>query len=210
MENNTMQYSEELEKLEKLDLETWLYLYLTKAKIKKHLKIENLSKKREFSIGKTQKNEVYIFKNYDEYRNFFLMYLDDVENELIDLAIYTRGNKGQIVALRGLCERIIIKVKNFKFYQSITKEQVEEIHSKGNLTSLEFAQLCINNNLCVISDKSLTQKDRGNFFDRNCQECLLENATHRLEYENPALEQKANTINSPKRVLNKRNNFIKK
>ena len=45
MENNTMQYSEELEKLEKLDLETWLYLYLTKAKIKKHLKIENLSKK---------------------------------------------------------------------------------------------------------------------------------------------------------------------
>lgn len=48
MENNTMQYSEELEKLEKLDLETWLYLYLTKAKIKKHLKIENLSKKENF------------------------------------------------------------------------------------------------------------------------------------------------------------------
>lgn len=183
MKNNAIEYSEELEKLEKLDLETWLYLYLTKAKIKKYLKIENLSKKREFSIGKTQKNEVYIFKNYDEYRNFFLMYLDDVENELIDLAIYTRGNKGQIVALKGLCERIIIKVKNFNFYQSITEEQVEEIHSKGKLTPSEFAQLCIDNNTCIINDKPLTQEERCNFFDSNCQKCLLENASHSLEHE---------------------------
>ena len=115
--------------------------------------------------------------------NFFLMYLDNVDDELIDLAIYTHGSRGQIVALKGLCERIIIKVKNFNFYQSITEEQVESIHSKGKLTPSEFAQLCIDNNLCIINDKSLTQEERCNFFDRNCQECLLENATHSLEHE---------------------------
>ena len=132
MENNTIQYSEELEKLEKLeklDLETWLYLYLTKAKKKQHLKIEKLSEKREFSIGKIQKNEVYIFKNYDEYRNFFLMYLDDVENELIDLAIYTRGNKGQIVALRGLNE-LSLKLKALNFINQLPKNKLKRFTKK--------------------------------------------------------------------------------
>lgn len=183
MKNNAIEYSEDLERIEKLDLKTWLYLYITKAKIKKHLKIEKLSEKRDFSIAKVHKNEVYIFKNHDEYREFFLMYLDNVDDELIDLAIYTHGSRGQIVALKGLCERIIIKVKNFNFCQSITEEQVEEIHSKGKLTPSEFAQLCIDNNVCIINDKSLTQEERCNFFDSNYQKSLLENASHSLEHE---------------------------
>lgn len=200
MKNNAIEYSEDLERIEKLDLKTWLYLYITKAKVKKHLKIEKLSEKRDFSIAKVHKNEVYIFKNHDEYREFFLMYLDNVDDELIDLAIYTHGSRGQIVALKGLCERIIIKVKNFNFYQSITEEQVEAIHSKGKLTPSEFAQLCIDNNLCIINDKSLTQEERCNFFDSNCQKCLLENASHSLEHEMIDL-----TKNHPTKVRKKIN-----
>lgn len=41
-----------------------------------------------------KESEVYTFKDYDEYKKFFLIYLDDIENDVIDLAIYTRGNKG--------------------------------------------------------------------------------------------------------------------
>ncbi len=82
-------------------------------------------------------NEPYIFKNYEEYRNFFLMYLNEVDNNLIDLAIYTKGNKGQIIALKGLCEHIIVKKKVYDFYNSITQIQINKIQSKDNSISKE-------------------------------------------------------------------------
>ena len=39
------------------------------------------------------------------------MYLDNIDNDIIDLAILTRESKGQIVDLRALCEHIIVKKK---------------------------------------------------------------------------------------------------
>ena len=39
------------------------------------------------------------------------MYLDNIDNDIIDLAILTRESKGQIVDLRTLCEHIIVKKK---------------------------------------------------------------------------------------------------
>ena len=62
-------------------------------------------------VKDSKKNEVYVFRNYDEYKDYFLMYLDSIEEDVIDLAIYTRGSKGQIIALKELCEHIIVKKK---------------------------------------------------------------------------------------------------
>ena len=134
-------FSHKVDKPPRLDFKTWLYLYITKAVKVEHMVVEEVKTKRRMYVKDSKKNEVYIFRDYDEYKKFFLMYLDDIENDVIDLAIYTKGSKGQIVALKELCEHIIVKKKVNDFYNSITQEQIDEIHSKGKLTPLEAVQL---------------------------------------------------------------------
>ena len=118
----------------RLNFKTWLFLYLTNAVKIDHIPVVEGKAKKAMDINDSNPNEIYIFKNYDEYRNFFLMYLNEIDNNLIDLAIYTKGSKGQIIALKSLCEYIIVKKKTNDFYNSITQEQINKIHSKGKLT----------------------------------------------------------------------------
>ena len=112
------------------------------------------------------------------------MYLDDIEDDVIDLAIYTRGSKGQIVALKRLCEHIIVKKKVNDFYNSITQEQIDEIHSKGKLTPLEVVQLWESHDLCIEGNKTISSKNRCKYFNQKCHECLMEEASHELEHDN--------------------------
>lgn len=167
----------------KLDFKTWLYLYITKALKVDHIPVVEVKDKRIMYVKDSKENEVYIFKDYDEYRKFFLMYLDNIEDDVIDLAIYTRGNKGQIVALKGLCEHIIVKKKVNDFYNSISQEQIDEIHAKGKLTPLEVVQLWESYDLCVEGNKSILSKNRCRYFNYNCHECLMETASHKLEHD---------------------------
>ena len=113
------------------------------------------------------------------YEKIFLMYLDNIEDDLIDLVIYTKGEKGQIVALKGLCEYLIVKKKVHDFYNSITQKQIDEIHAKGKLTPLEALQLWEFHDLCVESRKSILSKNRCEYFNENCHECLMETALHK-------------------------------
>ena len=168
----------------RLDFKTWLYLHTTKALKVEHIPVEELEEKKQMYVENSKGNEVYIFKDYDEYRRFFLMYLDNIEDSVIDLAIYTRGSKGQIVALKGLCEHIIVKKKVNDFYNSITQEQIDEIHSKGKLTPLEAVQLWESYDLCIEGNKTLFSKNRCTYFNQNCHECLMETASHKLEHDN--------------------------
>lgn len=170
-------------KSQRLDFKTWLYLYITNAIEVEHPPVVEVEDKRTMFIKDNKKNEVFIFKNYDEYRNYFLMYLDEVDDSIINLAIYTRGNKGQIVALKGLCEHIIIEKKIKAFYNSITQEQIDKIHSKGKLTPLEAVQLWESFDLCVEGSKSILSKSRCKYFKNNCHECLMESMSHKLEHE---------------------------
>ena len=171
-------------KLSKLDFKTWLYLYITKILRVEHIPVVEVEKKRQMYVKDSQKNEAYVFKNYDEYKRFFLMYLDNIEDDVIDLAIYTRGSKGQIVALKGLCEHIILKKQVNNFYNSITQEQIDEIHAKGKLTPLEIVQLWESYDLCVEGNKTVLSKNRCKCFNQNCHECLMETASHKLEHDN--------------------------
>lgn len=168
----------------RLDFKTWLYLYITKALKVEHIPVVEVKDKRRMYVKDSKENEVYIFKDYDEYRKFFLMYLNNIEDDVIDLAIYTRGSKGQIVALKGLCEHIIVKKKVNDFYSSISQEQIDEIHAKGKLTPLEVVQLWESYDLCVEGNKSILSKNRCRYFNHNCHECLMETASHRLEHDN--------------------------
>lgn len=114
----------------RLDFKTWLYLYITKALKVEHIPVVEVEEKRKMYVKDSKSNEVYIFKDHDEYRNFFLMYLDNIEDDVIDLAIYTRGSKGHIVALKGLCEYIIVKKKVNDFYNSMSQEQISKNRCK--------------------------------------------------------------------------------
>ena len=173
-----------VDKMPRLDFKTWLYLYITKALKVEHIPVVEVEKKRRMYVKESKKNEVYIFKDYDEYKKFFLMYLDNIENDLIDLAIYTRGSKGQIVALKGLCEYIILRKKVNDFYHSITQEQIDKIHSKGKLTPLEAVQLWESHDLFIEGNQTVLSKGRCRYFEQNCHECLMEMASHQLEYDN--------------------------
>lgn len=170
-------------KITRLDLKTWLYLYITRALKVEHIPVVDVEEKRKMYIRDSKKNEVYIFKDYDEYRKFFLMYLDSIDDDVIDLAIYRRGSRGQIIALKGLCDRIIIKKKVNDFYNSITQEQIDEIHAKDKLTPLEAVQLWESNDLCIEGNRTLLSKSKCDFFNYNCHECLMEEASHKLEHD---------------------------
>ena len=168
----------------RLDFKTELYLYITKAVKAEHIPVVEVEVKNQMYVKDSKENEVYIFKDYDEYKKFFLMYLDDINDEVIDLAIYARGSKGQIVALKGLCEHIIVKKKVSDFYASITQEQIDEIHAKGKLTPLEVVQLWESHDLCVEGNKTISSKNRCKYFIQDCHECLMETASHKLEHDN--------------------------
>lgn len=105
--------------MSKLDIKTKLFLYITHAKINKNHNIGSTVE----ANNKTKINEVLVFTNFEEYTNFFKQYLKDVDEELIKLAIYTTGKNGQIVALKKLCEHIII---NQKLNEEADKEKVFE------------------------------------------------------------------------------------
>lgn len=172
------------ERTPRLDFKTWLYLYITKALRVQHIPVVAVEEKRIMSIKDSKENEVYIFKDYDEYKKFFLMYLDDIEDDVIDLAIYTRGSKGQVIALKGLCNHIIVKKKVNDFYASITQKQIDEIHAKVKLTPLEVVQLWESNDLCIEGNKTISSKNRCKYFNQNCHECLMETASYKLEHDN--------------------------
>ena len=66
-----------------MDFKTWLYLHTTKELKVEHIPVEELQEKKQMYVENSKKNEVYIFKDYDEYRRFFLMDLDNIENDVI-------------------------------------------------------------------------------------------------------------------------------
>jgi hypothetical protein len=173
----------EEKKYQKLDFKTWLFLYITHAIRVDHPSVVEVDNKKTMYVKDSKKNEVFIFRNYEEYKNYFLMYLDSIEEDVIDLAIYTRGSKGQIVALKGLCEHIIVKKKINDFYNSITQEQIDEIHAKGKLTPLEVVQMWESFDLCIEGSKSILSKSRCQYFEQNCHECLMASASHKLEHD---------------------------
>lgn len=170
-------------KTQKLDFKTWLYLYITHAEKVIHPPVVEDDNKRTMYVKNSKNNEVFVFNDYEEYKNYYLMYLNSIEDEVIDLAVYTRGSKGQIVALKGLCEHIIVRKKMNEFYSSITQEQIDEIHLKGKLTPLEAVQMWESFDLCIEGSKSIFSKSRCQYFEQNCHECLMESASHKLEHE---------------------------
>ncbi len=168
----------------KIGIAASLYLSYAKANIVEHIPVEETKVKKNYYIHTCNKEDVYVFDNYEEYTKFFLMYLNKVDSDIIDLAIFTRGKHGTIIALKGLCEQIIVRIRVADFYNSITKDQIDMIHSKNMLTPLEAVQLWETLNLCVSGPTAGIIHCNCEFFNLDCHECLREYASHKLEHDN--------------------------
>ena len=164
--------------MSKLDLKTKLFLYITRAN---NLGAPTADTSR-IEINDEQTHDVYVFDSYDDYINYFKVYLKNVDEELIRIAIYTIGKKGQIIALKRLCERIIIKQRVKEFYELFDQEKIDEIHAKGKITPLEKVQEYESFDLCAPGDAIASASNRCRFFS-DCHECLLEYVSHNQEYD---------------------------
>ena len=80
----------------------------------------------------------------------------------------------------GVCARDFKEVADF--YDSYTKEKIDEIHSRGKLTPYEKVAEWENNGLCACGDAMGSAGDRCKMF-LDCRECLLEFASHSAEYD---------------------------
>ena len=162
--------------MSRLDIRTALFLYIGHAKVLK------LTDTKEIEVKQANPQEVYIFENYDEYINYFKKYIQYVDEDVIDLPILTTGKKGQIVAFKGLCEKIIIKERIKEFYGSFYRTKVDKIHSKGKITPLEKVKEYESLDLCAPGDAIGSAGVRCKYFS-NCHDCLLEYCSHKEEYD---------------------------
>ena len=167
--------------IEKLDFKTNFFLSYIKAKKVQHPEIKlDGPKKIAFPIC-IDKNEVYVFKDYEEYKSFYLMYFDYVDDNDIKWPIVTRGNKGQIVALREYMMWEIIKIRNNKFYESYTQDMIDDIHLRGNITPMEALDYYKKTNTCIPGNYGIIDSRRCDFFV-DCNDCRREMCTHHTEY----------------------------
>ena len=162
--------------MSKLDFKTNLYLTVCKAKILDYNSIN------EINIKKPNPYEIYVFENFDEYVNYYKKYLKEVDEDRIKNAICTINKKGQVVAYKALCEKMIIYFKTKEFYDSIDQKKIDEIHSKGKITASEKFEEYKSFDLCAMGAASGYAKDRCEFFD-SCDECLKEFLSHNEEYD---------------------------
>ena len=158
-----------------LDLRTRLFLYLTNAHI------VELKLNKNIEIPKDNGTFVYVFNSYQEYVDYFKLYLDDIDEKIINLAIYTRGKDGEVVAFKELCDRIIINQRTKEFYDKLDYNKIKEIHNKGKMTPYDKIEELEKYRVCPLEDETINN-NRCSFFD-NCHECLIEYVSHNMEYD---------------------------
>jgi len=87
------------ENKKKRDIEAKLFMALL------HLKEE---KNKNYSFEECEKNIVYLFDNYDEFKSYFeLNDFADIDKYLLELCRMKTTKKGTIIALKGLCDHAI-------------------------------------------------------------------------------------------------------
>ena len=90
----------------KKDIEAKIFMALL------HLKEEKLKK---YSVEECQTNIVYLFDNYEEFKNYFVLNgFDDISDDLLETCRMKTTKKGTIIALKRLCDYAIRKHNSMK------------------------------------------------------------------------------------------------
>lgn len=64
-------------------------------------------------------------------------------------------------------------------------------------------QLCEYYDLCIKGNKTIFSKNKCTYYNQNCHECLMETASHELEYDNFAFKIVNSIFDEQKSILTK-------
>lgn len=96
----------------KKDIEAKLFMALL------HLKEEKFKK---YSVEECQTNIVYLFDNYEDFKNYFVLNgFDDIGDDLLETCRMKTTKKGTIIALKRLCDYAIRK---HNYMKSLSEER---------------------------------------------------------------------------------------
>ena len=100
----------------KKDIEVKLFMALL------HLKEEKFKK---YSVEECQTNIVYLFDNYEDFKNYFVSNgFDDIGDDLLETCRMKTTKKGTIIALKRLCDYAIRK---HNYMKSLSEERQFDI-----------------------------------------------------------------------------------
>lgn len=89
----------------------------------------NVIDKKEYSKEEDSKSsDVYVFNNDTDYYNYYLKHNLDMDKEIFELPILFRLKNGDIIALKGLCDRIINKKTTIS-----SKDENKQLCKKMNI-----------------------------------------------------------------------------
>lgn len=164
-----------------MDLELKMTMYVYGLEQAKEIK---------YTVDDCNSNLVYVFDNYEEYKNYFITNgLTRLNKGLLDMCIYKKTSKGKIITRKIICDSIITRLKKPRIY---TCKEIREIHAKGNITPWEKVVEWEQHEICAPASY-----DRCARFN-NCHECLVNYASENYDY------QKGN-YSGIKRQLRKKN-----
>jgi len=147
-----------------------------------------------YTLEDCSDNKIYVFNNYDEFKNYFISNnILDVSDDIIKLCIFGTTKKGKVIALKKLCDYIITKYSPIRKY---TTKEILEIHSRGNLTPWEKVEEWERLNICAPANYGRC------YVFNNCKECLVNYASKNYEYE----PNKDGVVQYNSKALRKKNN----
>lgn len=130
-------------------------------------------KNKSYSIYDTDLSTVYVFKDKEDFRSYFIDNGIKADDDLLRTCTLKVTKKGNIIALKFLCDHAI---KIGRINKELSKEEIERIHKNGQITFKEKVEEWEKNNICAPSfDK------RCNKF-QNCHDCMTEYAAIKNNY----------------------------
>lgn len=146
--------------------------------------------KKKYYVPNYNTNKViYVFENNKEFYDYFKSYGVYEENRVLDSLKYLVFDDGKIVAYKQKCDRFIQSYLTEKLTdrlanldKQLTQEKIADIHSRNKITYREKVSEWEGMDLCVAGDYASSAAYRCHTFN-NCHECLLDLASHSLEYD---------------------------
>ena len=154
----------------------------------------NIEENIRYTLEDWDKNTVYIFENYDKFKEYFVTYrAKDISESILRECIFATFNDGRVIAFEGKCDYLITKYIPYRKY---TPKDIQEIHERGHLTPWEAVDEWVDFGLCVPANSA-----RCHVFN-NCYECLVNYAGKDSEY--PSIKEERINAKPYQRELRKK------
>lgn len=131
-------------------------------------------KNKNYSIYNNDIEEIYVFKSDEEFRSYFLKNGIDADDELLKMCTLKTTKKGNIIALKLLCDNAI---KRGRIDKVLPDFEINDIHERGNITFSEKVSEWEKNGVCAPASTLRCDKFK------NCHECMTEYASIKNEYQ---------------------------